>query len=161
MAERLEIRTFGGLIIKQGERLIESGLAHKAKALLVYLNGTGRACPRPVLANLLWDQGSEHQLMNNMRVLLSNMRRELGSYVAITRESVAFDRAAPYWLDTTELAQGLAESRSRRDETGRYPPASLLGRAVNKAHAYWTKAAQALRGAMPDGGEGEESPQPA
>ena len=125
MAERLEIRTFGGLIIKQGERLIESGLAHKAKALLVYLDGTGRACPRPVLANLLWDQGSEHQLMNNMRVLLSSMRRELGPYVAITRESVAFDRAAPHWLDTAELAQGLAKSRSRRDAAGRLSPAGL------------------------------------
>ena len=85
MVERLEIRTFGGLIIKQGERFIERGLAHKAKALLVYQDSTGRACPRSVLTNLLWDQSSEHQLMNNMRVLLSNLRRELGPYVAITR----------------------------------------------------------------------------
>jgi hypothetical protein len=42
MAERLEIRTFGGLVIKQGGRLIEGGLAQKAKALLVYLASTGR-----------------------------------------------------------------------------------------------------------------------
>lgn len=53
MAERLEIRTFGGLTIRQGERLVESSLAHKAKALLVYLVSTGRAYPRPVLADLL------------------------------------------------------------------------------------------------------------
>jgi DNA-binding SARP family transcriptional activator len=127
MAERLEIRTFGGLIIKQGERLVESGLAHKAKALLVHLAVTGRAYPRPVLADLLWDQGSEQQLMNNMRVLLSNMRRELGPYVAITRESVAFDRAAPHWLDTAELAQDLAQSLSRRDATGWLSSAGLEG----------------------------------
>ena len=125
MAERLEIRTFGGLMIKRGERLIESGLAHKAKALLVYLDSTGRACPRPVLANLLWDHGSEHQLMNNMRVLLSNLRRELGPYVAITRELVAFDRAAPHWLDTAALAQELAKGRSRRDAADRLSPTGL------------------------------------
>lgn len=125
MTERLEIRTFGGLMIKQGERLIESSLAHKAKALLVYLSVTGRAHPRPVLADLLWDQGSEQRLMNNMRVLLSNLRRELGPYVTITRESVAFDRAAPHWLDAAELAQDLAENLSRRDAAGRLSPAGL------------------------------------
>jgi DNA-binding SARP family transcriptional activator len=125
MAERLEIRTFGGLTIKQGERLIEDDLARRAKALLVYLASTGRAYPRPVLADLLWDQGSEQQSMNNMRVLLSGLRRDLGPYVAITRESVAFDRAAPHWLDTTELAQELAKSRSRRDATGWLSPAGL------------------------------------
>jgi DNA-binding SARP family transcriptional activator len=125
MAERLEIRTFGGLIIRQGERLIESGLARKAKALLVYLASTGQPHPRPVLADLLWDQGSEHQLMNNIRVLLSNLRRELGPYVAITRESVAFDRAAPHWLDTAKLAQELAKCWSQRDGAGRLSFAGL------------------------------------
>jgi DNA-binding SARP family transcriptional activator len=125
VAERLEIRTFGGLTIKQGERIVESGLPQKAKALLVYLSVTGQAHPRPVLAGLLWDQGSERRLMNNMRVLLSNLRRELGQYVAITRESATFDRTAPHWLDTAALARGLAESLSRRDATGQLSPTSL------------------------------------
>jgi DNA-binding SARP family transcriptional activator len=78
-----------------------------------------------VLADLLWGRGSEHQLMNNMRVLLSNLRQELGPYVAITRESVTFDRAAPHWLDAAELAQELAKSLSRRDEAGRLSPTGL------------------------------------
>ena len=125
MPERLEIRTFGGLTIKQGERVVESGLPQKAKALLVYLSITDQAHPRPVLADLLWDQGSEQQLMNNMRVLLSNLRRELGPYVTITRESVAFDRTAPHWLDTAELAQELSKNLSRHDGAGRLSPAGL------------------------------------
>ncbi len=125
MVERLEIRTFGGLTIKRGERIVESGLAQKAKALLVYLSVTDQAHPRPVLADLLWDQSSERRLMNNMRVLLSNLRRELGPYVTITRESAAFDRAAPHWLDTAELARGLAKSLSRRDATGQLSPTGL------------------------------------
>jgi DNA-binding SARP family transcriptional activator len=80
-----------------------------------------------VLADLLWDRGSEQQLMNNMRVLLSSMRRELGPYVAITRESVAFDRTAPHWLDIAELAQDLTKNLSRRDAAGRLSPAGLEG----------------------------------
>jgi len=61
--------------------------------------------------------------------------------------------------EALEILTGLPAGR--RDEAGRYPRTSLLGRAVDKAHAYWTKAAQAMRGSLPDGGEGKEPPQPA
>ncbi|MBN2005137.1 MAG: DUF2791 family P-loop domain-containing protein [Anaerolineae bacterium] len=125
MAERLEIRTFGGLEIKLGARVIERGLPQKAKALLVYLACTARAHPRPVLADLLWDEGSTSQVANNMRVLLSHLRRELGPYLSIRRDTVALDGAAPHRLDAVELAQALEQSLAQRDAAGRLSPTAF------------------------------------
>ncbi len=131
MVEKLRIWTFGGLVLKRGADILERGVPHRAKGLLVYLACTGRAHPRPVLADLLWDRGTEAQVTNNMRVLLSNLRRELGPYLTITRDSVAWNGAAPHWLDAHELAQTLnqaptlGQSPSQRDPTGQLSSVGL------------------------------------
>jgi DNA-binding SARP family transcriptional activator len=107
MTDRLKIWTLGGLTIKRGETSLDGLVPHKAAALLVYLACSGRPQPRQVLANLFWDEGPEARVMNNLRVLLTNLRRELDPYVAITRETVAFNQASPHWLDVAALEKNL------------------------------------------------------
>ena len=48
-------------------------------------------------------------------MLLTGLRRHLAPYLAITRETVAFNPASSHWLDATEIEQGLAAVRARRD----------------------------------------------
>jgi hypothetical protein len=57
-----------------------------------------------------------------------------------------------------EILTGLPAGE--RDEMGEYPPESLLGKAVEKARLYWTKAAQAMRGPVSTAIGGEEPPEP-
>ena len=115
MADRLEIWTLGGLTIKCDGVEANDQLPHKAQALIVYLACEGRPLPRQVLANLLWDGGPDSRVMNNLRVLLTNLRRKLAPYLIVTRTSVAFNQASPHWLDVEVLEEGLAAIRFQSD----------------------------------------------
>ncbi|MCL4299121.1 MAG: AAA family ATPase [Anaerolineae bacterium] len=110
----LEISLLGGLTIKRGGLPAPALASRKAEALLVYLLCTGRPHAREVLADLLWDDRSQSQALANLRVLLSSLRQALGPYVSITRQTVAFNRDSPCWLDVAELEQGIAAARAQR-----------------------------------------------
>jgi DNA-binding SARP family transcriptional activator len=103
MINRLDIRTFGGLSIRLGGEPVSGLASRKAEALLVYLACNPRAHPREVLAELLWDDRSQRQAMANLRVVLSSLRKEVGSHVTITRTIAAIDPGAELWLDAAEL----------------------------------------------------------
>ena len=108
MRDCLEIRTLGGLsVLLAGERV--TGLAsRKAEALLVYLARAERPLPREVLADLLWDDRTQRQAMGNLRVVLSSLRKQLGAYVAITRNTAGIREQADVWLDAAALEDELA-----------------------------------------------------
>jgi DNA-binding SARP family transcriptional activator len=105
---QLQISTLGGLtLFLKGERV--TGLAsRKVEALLVYLACTGRAQTREVLAEMFWEQRSQSRAMSNLRVVLSSLRKHLGPYVAITRESISLNPGADTWLDVVELGKKIA-----------------------------------------------------
>lgn len=108
MTELLEISTLGGLSIQRGGTPVEGLASRKAEALLVYLACTGQPQPREVLADLLWDDRPQERALSNLRVLLSSLRRELGPFVTITRQTVAFNPDSPHRLDVADLEAGLA-----------------------------------------------------
>lgn len=101
--DRLRIKTLGNLAIELGEDSVPNFASRKAEALVVYLACNPRSHPREVLADLLWDDRSQRQSMANLRVILSSLRKEVGSYVSITRTIVAIDPDADLWLDSAEL----------------------------------------------------------
>lgn len=68
-------------------------------ALFAYLHLHEQPCPRGVLLDLLWHEIPEAQAREYLRTLLYHMRQALGDYLVITRESVGFNRQAPYWSD--------------------------------------------------------------
>ncbi len=107
MSDRLEITTFGGLtILHQGEPV--TGLAsRKAEALLVYVACAARPRPREVLAELLWDERTQARASSNLRVVLSSLRKQLASFVDITRDSVALNPDAQVWVDATVFEERL------------------------------------------------------
>ncbi|RLC75688.1 MAG: hypothetical protein DRI61_14485, partial [Chloroflexi bacterium] len=113
MAEVLRLKLLGGLHITLGEAELKGFVSRRAQALLVYLAVTGRAHFRDALAGLLWGELPQRRAAGNLRVVLSNLRHLLPNHLTITRQSVEFNRDAPYWLDVEEF-----EKRVRSEESG-------------------------------------------
>jgi DNA-binding SARP family transcriptional activator len=103
MENGLEIFTLGGVRILRAGEAVDGLTTRKAEALLIYLASTRRPHPREVLAELLWDERSQSQSMGNLRVVLTNLRQQLGEYLTITRDSVGIDPSAAVWMDAVEL----------------------------------------------------------
>jgi DNA-binding SARP family transcriptional activator len=68
MDGRLEIYILGGVRILRGGEAVVGLSQRKAEALLVYPASTRRAQPREVLADLLWDELPQSQLLAYLRV---------------------------------------------------------------------------------------------
>ena len=99
----LEITTLGGLSIQCDGQPLTQLHSRKAEALLVYLAVTARPQPREVLADLLWEEFSQKRAMNNLRVVLSNLRKHLGDHLLISRDTAAINPAMDYALDVAVL----------------------------------------------------------
>src|SRR5687767_13764671 len=106
-AGRLRLEVLGGLrLTRDGAPL--PGLAYaKGRALLTYLAVTGRPHSREALAALLWGELPDEAARLNLRVVLADLRRAAGGHLVVTRATVAFDRAAPYWLDAEAFEAAL------------------------------------------------------
>ena len=99
----LEIRLLGGVAIKEDDRLVDGLVSRKAEALVAYLVCTGRTQSREALGDMFWDDRSQSKAMGNLRVILTSLRQQLGEYVDIRRQTVAFNIDSNYWLDVAEL----------------------------------------------------------
>jgi len=133
----------------------------KAQALLAYLAvESDRPHYREALAGLLWPDSSEQAARGSLRQALQDLRRALGDslpaaagdallgeggspvapLLLISRDTVQFNRQAPYWLDVAQFAKHTA-SLSRQ-------PSSMISPAQGEA----LRAAVALyRGPFLDG----------
>ena len=110
----LSIYTLGALrITKNGEAL--SGLVSqkKSEAFIVYLASNPIPHSRQVLANLFWGDYVEDRALNNLSVLTSNLKKQLGDYLLISRKSIGINPESNYWLDAQEFlvsTKGLEEN---------------------------------------------------
>jgi DNA-binding SARP family transcriptional activator len=103
----LEIFTFGGLQLRCGGEPIKGLGSRKAEALLVYLAAAGTPQQREVLADFFWEERPQSQAMANLRTVLSSLRKQLGSYLSISRYTVALKPDSNYWFDANELKDSL------------------------------------------------------
>ncbi|MEJ2598355.1 MAG: ABC transporter substrate-binding protein [Anaerolineales bacterium] len=107
MSDTLEIYTLGRVRLFHGGDRLDSLESRKAQALLIYLVCGRRPYGREVLADLLWDERSQSRALSNLRNLLSNLRKELGEYLTITRGFAGINPEAKIWLDAAVLEKGL------------------------------------------------------
>ncbi|MBN1873375.1 MAG: AAA family ATPase [Anaerolineae bacterium] len=77
----------------------------KSLALLSYLAVTRRSHTRSELAGLLWGENSEANARASLRKVLADLRTYVASHLIITHHEVAFNPAAPYWLDVHVFEQ--------------------------------------------------------
>jgi len=109
MPDALILKLLGKPQISRGGAAITGFISAKAQALLFYLAATGRPHTREALAGLLWGHMPDAQAGKNLRNALSNLRMLLSEHLLITREEVAFNREAPYWLDVEIFLSALAD----------------------------------------------------
>ncbi len=110
MAADLEISVLGSLQIRHGGAVAGNFVSSKAPALLAYLAVTGRPHQREALAGLLWGEMADAAAANNLRQVLSSLRKPFESYLLITRDTVAFNRDLPYYLDAEAFTDLLRRS---------------------------------------------------
>ncbi len=102
----LELRFLGGLrIIQDGQLLLELK-SRKGQALLCYLAVTHKRFSRSALAGLFWPDMPETEALMNLRKVLNRVK-PVFPLLAISRETLAFNQEAPYWLDVEEFETGV------------------------------------------------------
>ncbi len=79
--------------------------AAKTRALLCYLAATPGPRPRSELAALLWGERPDANARGSLRLALSELRKEVGGWLDITREHVRFHAGDGCFVDHGRLAQ--------------------------------------------------------
>lgn len=114
MMPTLRISLLGDVTIQFGDDYVTGLPARAAEALLIYLVCSPRPVAREKLAELLWAERSQAQALTNLRTILTPLRRELGDYLVVTRQTLAFDHSREHWLDVAEFERGFAALDSAR-----------------------------------------------
>jgi predicted ATPase/DNA-binding SARP family transcriptional activator len=111
VGEQLQLTLLGNLEVSRDGVPVTDLRSGKAQALLCYLAVSARPHLRSTLVGLLWGETSEASGRNNLSKALTNLRKLVGPHLSITRQAVAFNRDAAYWLDV-ELFEGLVGGAS-------------------------------------------------
>lgn len=111
----LTLKLLGKPQVSRDTSPVAGFISIKAQALLFYLAVARRPHARESLAGLLWGDMSEDRASKNLRNALSNLRGLVGDHLLITRAEVAFNQAAPYWLDVENFTASLTGDVTRKD----------------------------------------------
>lgn len=142
MIGKLQLTLCGAPTLTLGEQPLSGILTGKALALFIYLAVTGRPHQRDALAELLWSELPLPQARANLRYLLPDLRQIVGDYLLITPQNIAFNRAAPYWLDVEVAYTTLTAPRHTVSDSAVQAALALLqdeflaGFQVRKAPAF-------------------------
>lgn len=101
----LHLSLLGGMQITLDGVPTTDFISSKAPALLCYLAVIGRVQSRQALAGLLWGDVPDSNARASLRTVLWDLRQHFASHLIITRDSAAFNRDAPYWLDVEAFRQ--------------------------------------------------------
>lgn len=108
MVEKLELTLFGAPELQIGGQPLPRFRSTKVYALLYYLAVTRRTQPRSVLAGLFWGDVGEYYARRNFNRTLSDLMQFVSDHLVVDRQSVAFARHQPYWLDVEVLENATA-----------------------------------------------------
>lgn len=97
---RLRIRTLGGLDVEVDGGPLSAPVPAKGRALLAYLAVVGGRADRSRLAGLLWSDLPEASARQNLRLVLTHLRRAI-DHVHADRTTVWFDGA--WSVDTADV----------------------------------------------------------
>ena len=107
---QLAITLLGSPSIALDGQPVRGFVSSKATALVYYLAANGRPYTRDALAGLLWPEVADAQALKNLRDVLSNLRRLLEPYLAISRQAVTLTSAAAEQIDSRQFEAKLKEA---------------------------------------------------
>ncbi|MFN8492536.1 MAG: AAA family ATPase [Caldilineaceae bacterium] len=108
----MQIRLLGVPEVKFIDRLSPSFKTAKAEGLFYYLATTQRTHTRATLSTLFWGDMEEVKARVNLSKALSDLREQVGDYVTITTQTVAFNRGLAYQLDVEAFHMGATKQPS-------------------------------------------------
>ena len=126
MDEILEIYTLGGLRFRRGRDSTVAFRTSKNAALAVYLACTGRTYPREVLAEMFWPERSLDVARSNLRAALTDLRKQVGSTVTVSRQTVSLLPGHACWVDAVALGDGLDQYEAFQPESELTPATRSL-----------------------------------
>ena len=100
---RMKIQLLGSPIIHLPNHLTPTFKTAKAEALFYYLAATQKPYSRAALATLFWGDMAETKARVNLSKALSELREQVGEYVIISTQTVAFNATLAYQLDVESL----------------------------------------------------------
>lgn len=119
MESELHIQTLGGLQIERDGKPVTGFVSRKVEALFIYMACNPREHPREILAEMLWDDLTQERTMANLRQTLSDLQKQLASYLLVSRQAIGINPDMPYWLDLALLNEALDAAdrhyRQKRD----------------------------------------------
>jgi len=99
----LSIKTFGGIRIKVKDKLIPKLVSRKAYALIAYVVAKSVPVPRETLSNIFWPNQTQKRSSANLRVVLSSIKKILGTYLEIERDYVSLKNQLETNLDLIDI----------------------------------------------------------
>ncbi|MDP1546372.1 MAG: tetratricopeptide repeat protein [Anaerolineales bacterium] len=109
MPQKLRLTLLGNVSIQKEKKPVSGLPSRAAEALFIYLACNQRPVTREKLAELLWAERTSTQALTNLRTILTSLRRELGDFLIVTRDTLAFNGESDAWLDTTEFEHQLKD----------------------------------------------------
>ncbi len=110
--DKLTFTLLGNAQVAQQDQRTLKFRARKELALLLYLAAEShRAHSRESLLGLFWPEFSNADARNNLRVVLSRLKRKLDAdsatapYLLISRAEIRFNPASAHWVDVTEFQE--------------------------------------------------------
>jgi predicted ATPase/DNA-binding SARP family transcriptional activator len=131
--DELQLNMLGGLQIALGGAPLTDFISTKVPALLSYLTVTAQPHSRLELATLLWGNATEANARKSLSMALSNLRRLAAPYLEITRQTIAFNREPPYWLDVAHFCQRAIDALDHQDSA---PAEELIASLTTAAELY-------------------------
>ncbi|HEX5569992.1 MAG TPA: BTAD domain-containing putative transcriptional regulator, partial [Ktedonobacterales bacterium] len=107
----ISISLFGNPLVTQDGTPLRGFVSAKAAALVYYLAATAQPHARESLAGLLWPDADEQHASKNLRDVLSNLRKLLGTHLLITRQSAGMTSHADVEIDVRNFEAHLQAAR--------------------------------------------------
>lgn len=108
---------FGVPQIYHNHDALTGTLSGRCLALFAYLALANQPQDRGHLADLLWSEIGEQQARQNLRYVLYDLRKVVSDYLVITRNTIAFTRQKPHWIDANIFADYLTAKETLTDPT--------------------------------------------
>ncbi len=112
MADSINLLLFGYPKLQWHGQPLETALPKKAVALLAYLSVADGPIGRETAETLLWPDVPPKIAKQSLRNLLSQLRKELPSLLAITARSITVEPAFAEAIDVVRFQRGLAAIRT-------------------------------------------------
>ncbi|MFO7541036.1 MAG: tetratricopeptide repeat protein [Chloroflexota bacterium] len=121
----LTLKLLGEATISLNAKPITGIGSRTAEALLIYLACEGRPFSRQHLAEFFWEERAPDQSAANLRAALSMLRKQVGDYLLITRQTVSFNSDRPHRLDVADfMAAAKLTADGWQQTTGLSPSAN-------------------------------------